>query len=113
MTGIPDGPELLGGLKPAAVTTMATPVMGVLVTPGEPAVGPPGHEPTASAAAWTEAYPMFGKSMDAPGWFEYVLQWLTLMLVILGVGAEEVRGCKSNLAALWKMVLEHDERDTL
>ena len=33
---------------------MATPVMGVLVTPGEPAVGPPGHEPTASAAAWTD-----------------------------------------------------------
>ena len=50
MTRIPDGPELLGGLKPAAVTTMATPVMGVLVTPGEPAVGPPGHEPAASAA---------------------------------------------------------------
>ena len=57
LTGIPDGPELLGGLKPAAVTTMATPVMGVLVTPGEPAVGPPGHEPAASAAAWTEAFP--------------------------------------------------------
>ena len=47
------------------------------------------------------------------GWFEYVLQRLTLMLVILGVKAEEVRKCESNLAALWKMVLEHDERDTL
>ena len=62
--------ELLGGPKPAAVTTMATPVMGVLVTPGEPAVGPPGHEPAASVAAWTEAFPMFGKATDARGWFE-------------------------------------------
>ena len=56
---------------------------------------------------------MFGKAMDAPGWFEYVLQRLTLMLVILGVGAEEVRGCKSDLPALWQMVLEHDDRDKL
>ena len=87
--------------------------MGVLVTPGEPAVGPPGHEPTASAAAWTEAYPMFGKAMDTDDWFEYVLQRLTLMLVILRVKAEEVRKCESNLSALWKMVLEHDKRDTL
>ena len=36
--------------------------------PGEPAVGPPGHEPAASVAAWTEVYPMFGKAMDALGW---------------------------------------------
>jgi hypothetical protein len=86
---------------------MATPVMGVLVTSGEPAVGPPGHEPAASAAAWTKAVPMFGKALDAPGWFEYVLQRLTLMLVILGVGAEEVCKCNSSLEALWKMVLEH------
>ena len=35
------------------------------------------------------------------------------MLVILGVGAKEVCGCKSNLAALWKMVLEHGERNKL
>ena len=54
---------------------------------------------------------MFGKATDALGWFVYVLQRLTLMLVILGVGAEEVRGCKSDLPALWKMVLEHDDRD--
>ena len=51
--------ELLGGLNPTVVTTMATPVMGVLVTPGEPAVGPPGHEPAASAAAWIEAFQKF------------------------------------------------------
>ena len=48
--------------------------------------------------------------MDAASWFVYVLQRLTLMLVILGVGAEEVRGCNSDLAALWKMVLEHNDR---
>ena len=64
---------------------MATSVMGMPVIPGEPAVGPPGHEPAERAAAWIEAVPMFGKAIDALGWFEYVLQRLTLMLVILGV----------------------------
>ena len=51
--------------------------------------------------------------MDAASWFVYVLQRLTLMLVILGVEAEEVRGCNEDLPALWNMVLKHEDRDKL
>eukprot|EP01043_Picozoa_sp_COSAG02_P054911 COSAG02_NODE_6293_length_3672_cov_2.687086_1_plen_142_part_00 len=56
-------------------------------------------------------------------WYRSVVQPFESMRVLrVGVAevvnvflaaAREVRGCKSDLPALWKMVLEHDDRDML
>ena len=47
---------------------------------------------------------MFGKTTESVGWYVYVLHRLVLMLSILDVPAETVRGCGDDLPSLKQYV---------